>query len=203
MMKNIIFLIFSIIALPGFSSGPSAPGSGSRKIGIAPSLGYSYIEIENPNNTKSNYDGIVVQLDVSIPLIKGSTTGVDAHVFYKKSFVDNLSNDGLLSDKASFSGPGLGLNAYYGHLGIGVDYNKVAASHSVSGTFSSTKNYDFKTLTYYIDYAQRQKQFTFGSRFSLESGDISKAETNYSKDVGFVAYTGWIYFIYNTDFALF
>lgn len=203
-MRSRIILLFFFLVLPGFAGPPQTNGSSStgKKIGLSPSLGYTYLEIENPDGTTANYDGFVLQMDLLYPLIKSPVGGIDIHLLYKNSIVDNLA-DGALSEKANFYGPGAGLNLYYGSIGVGANYNKVAARHSTSGIYSQKSSYEFTTITYYLDYGQNHKQFSFGGRLTCEQGDISKDETNYSKDVGFTAYAAWIYFTYITDFALF
>lgn len=172
-------------------------------IGISPSIGYTYIEIDNPDNTKSNYDGFIMQFDLTVPLYRNAGQGLNFHLLYKNSLVDNLSNNNNLSDKAKFYGAGAGLSYYYQAIGLGTTYNMMSANHSTSGVYSQTTEYSFKTITCYIDLAKRQTDYTFGGKFGYEFGELSTEETKYSKNVDFKAYSAIIYFTYITDFALF
>lgn len=177
----------------------TAPSNG---IGLSPSLGYTLIEIENPDDTSAKYKGFALQLETSLPIYQGEFAKFNLLLHYKTSFVDNTSNNDSYSEEVKFSGPGAGLSFSYGKLGIGANYNLVSADHSTTTLYSQNTKYDFKTISYFLEYAKRHEEFSFGARFSYEAGDLEKSETGYSKDVGYTAYTAWIYFVYYTGFTL-
>lgn len=200
-MKSL--LIFTIILLSLNSKAQDEEVYLTPGIGFAPSLGYTYIEIENPNGSKANYKGFALQIEALVPLYQADEMALNFHLFYKNAFVDNINEEDGYSEEAKFYGPGAGLSFNYGKLGIGANYNLVTADHSATALYSQKTKYDFQTLSYYLDYAKHHDEFSFGARFSYETGDLEKNETGYSKDVGYTSYTGWIYFVYYTGFSLF
>lgn len=196
-----IFVLLLILSLK--SNAQETGASYESDIGISPALGYTYIEIDNPDNTSSNYNGFALQIESIIKLYQYDLLTLNLHLLYKNSQAENLSNNSNLSEKASFYGPGAGISFKYDSYGFGLNYNAVKASHSTSGVYSQNSDYSFKTLSYYLDYSKNSEEFSAGVRLTYEAGSISKDETLYSKDVDFSATTAWFYFIYHTGFILF
>lgn len=200
-MKSLIILILVFLSLEvSAQEDDSYPTPG---IGFSPGLGYTLIEIENPDGSKAKYKGFSLLLEALLPLYEYEEVILNFHLFYKNSFVDNTNTTDGYNEEAKFYGPGVGLSVNYGKLGAGMNYNLLAADHSTNALYSKKTKYDFKTLGYFLDYATRHDEFTFGARFYYETGDLEKSETGYLKNVSYTSYTGIIYFVYYTGFSIF
>lgn len=189
MMRTLILTLFLCLARTVHAQ------SSGEGIGFQFGLGYSMMNIENPDTSIASYAGQTSNLGLVFPIGTDRSFRTTLELNYKAM---NLENNGAISatEIARHSGIGAGMTFASYNLFLGLEYAKMTGEQYLIGLNSNETKFDYNIMNTTIGYEIKIGGILLSVGYTLGKGNIPKSETGLSKNSDIGTQTFMIQFKY-------